>query len=103
MLVSPAMSEFDASEEEIVESEEIAPIVVTEEKAPAPSCLARLVRRNQEKQLRSAQLARQKYFGKSSSKKILKRSNMTAGRFNKSEKNSFQIKIAGAHRSLKQC
>merc|ERR1712128_420848 len=48
MLVSPAMSEFDATEEEIVESEEVAPILVTEEKAPAPSCMARLARGHQE-------------------------------------------------------
>ena len=103
MLVSPAMSEFDATEEEIVDNEEVTPIVLTQEQAPAPRCMAKMIRRTQEKQLRSAQLARQKYFGKSSSKKILKRSNMTAGRSNKSERKSFQIKMAGAHRNLKQC
>ena len=103
MMVSPTMSEYIDTEEEGPEQEDVSLIALNEEEAPAPRCMARMIRRTQEKQIKSAQLARQKHLGKTSGKKILKRSNMTTGRSNKSERKSFQIKMTGAHRNLKQC
>lgn len=107
MLVSPAISEVG---EDVVEERsdisEAVPVNLTTNRTQTTKPLAKILRKTEEKHLKSAQLARQRYFGKSSSRKMLKRSNkaaMASGRSNKVGRKTFLMKMGGVHRNLKQC
>ena len=78
MLISPAMSEVGDVEEERSELPEIAAVTLTTKRAPRSRPTARMLRRMEVKALKSAQLARQRSLGKTSSRKMLKRSNKAA-------------------------
>ena len=97
MMVSPALSEIGDVEEEISEPEEVAPITLTTKRAQRSRPTARMLRRMEVKDLKSVQQARQRSLGKSSSRKMLKRSNKAAlcGR------RPGQIKMV--QRNIKQC
>merc|ERR1712098_50259 len=75
---------------------------ITKNKSATPKCVAKMFRRTQKKQ-KSAQLAKQKDIGKYSGRKKLRRSNMVAGRSDKSGRKSVQMKMAGAYKNIKQC
>ena len=96
MMVSPALSEIGDTEEETSELPEIAAVTLTTKSAQRSRPTARMLRRLEVKDLKSAQLARQRTLGKSSSRKILKRSNKAAlcGRRGQSKM---------VQRNLKQC
>ena len=96
MLVSPALSEIGDVEKESSELAEAAPVTLTTKSAPRSRPTARMLKRMEVKDMKSAQLARQRTLGKSSSRKILKLSNKAAlcGRRGQSKM---------VQRNLKQC
>jgi hypothetical protein len=97
MMISPAMSEDGDVEEKRSEPSDTASVIQNTKRAPRSRPTARMLRRMEVKDLKSAQLARQRSLGKSSSRKMLKRSNKAAlcGR------RAGQSKMV--QRNLKQC
>ena len=94
MMVSPALSEIGDVEEERSEPEEVAPITLTTKRAQRSRPTARMLRRMEVKDLKSVQLAIQRSLGKSSSRKMLKRSAALCGRRGQSKM---------LQRNIKQC
>ena len=102
MHVSPVRSQVGDVDQDLVQKD-VNPTKITREKSAAPKCMAKMLRRTQEKKLKSSQLTKQKEVGKYFGRKNLRRSNLVAGRSEKSGRKSKQMRMAGAYRNIKQC
>lgn len=105
--LSPPCSEIgDDTMENIDELVEAAPNNLNTNRSGNPRTVGKMTGNAEQKQFKSAQIAKQRYRAKTSSRKMLKRSNQTAmanGRSRSIGRKAFQFKMAGANRNLKQC
>jgi len=105
--LSPPPSEVgDETMENIEDPVEAAPDNLNTTRAGNPRTAVKITAKAEQKHIKSAQIAKQRYRAKTSGRKMLRRSNQTAmanGRSRSIGRKSFQIRMAGANRNLKQC
>lgn len=102
---TPSGSSSSSDIEEVEPMEASIPVVTNRHRTHHPTALAQQAAKKEFQQVKSAQITKQKSSGKAMSSKALNRNNKTL--FSGSKKHvtrqSFNIKMAGANKNLKQC
>jgi len=103
---APSPSSSNSSDIGDVEPMEASVPVGNRHRAHHPTALAQQAAKKEFQQLKSAQITKQKSSGKAMSSKALNRSNkalFASGSKKHVTRQSFNIKMAGANKNLKQC